>query len=114
LTKISVLLLFLNVFVVTWVRTATYVVIAAAVTYGIWIIASNIAHCVPIYWYWDSVSPSNSHCIFSSKAKFMADTAVNTAFDFVILILPLPAVWSINLPWRQKLWLYCLGVAGLM
>jgi hypothetical protein len=113
LTKVSVLLLFLDVFVITRIRKATYAVMAALVFYGVWLTASNIAICIPIHLYWDPDSHPNNRCIYPST-KFFIDITLNAVFDFVMLILPLPAIWSITLPRRQKLWLYFVAGIGLV
>ena len=91
MTKISVLLLFLDVSVITWIRKATYAVMSALVFYGVWFTASNIALCVPIHLYWDPDGPSDNRGIYP-PTKFLTDITLNTVFDFVILIMPLPAI----------------------
>jgi hypothetical protein len=113
LTKISVLLLFLDVFVITWIRKATYAVMTALIFYGIWLTTSNITICIPIHLYWDPDGRPGNKCIYP-PTKIFTDMTLNTMLDFVILIMPLPSIWSITLPPRQKLWLYFLAGIGLV
>jgi hypothetical protein len=74
MTKISVLLLFLDIFVVTWVRKATYIVMGMVVLYGLWLVASTIVHCIPVYSFWDIFVPERK--CFNFSAKWTADAAV--------------------------------------
>ena len=110
MTKLSVLLLFLDVFLITWVRKATYGVVVTVIIYGVYVILSNVFICAPIHAYWHIEWPVRN-CI-DPPSKFFADTALNTALDFVILFLPLPMIWPMTLPRRQKLWLFLLAALG--
>jgi hypothetical protein len=111
LTKISVALLFLDVFVITWFRKATYVVLGAVVLQGLAMTMTNIFVCSPIHIYWDLEMPVQG-CI-NGLVKFCVDNGLNFLFDFVLLLLPMPLIWPMSLPWRQKLWLGVLFVLGL-
>ena len=111
MTKISVLLLFLDIFVVTWVRKATYAVMAMVVVYGLWLVTSTIVFCIPVYSFWDLFVPDRK-CFFFS-VKWTADAAVNLALEVMIFALPLRVLAPLTLPWRQKLWVsfaFSLGV----
>jgi hypothetical protein len=111
MTKISVLLLFLDIFVVTWVRKATYIVMGMVVLYGLWLVASTIVHCIPVYSFWDIFVPERK--CFNFSAKWTADAAVNLALEVMIFCLLLPVLGSLTLPRRQKLWVcfaFSLGV----
>lgn len=111
MTKISVLLLFLDIFPITWVRKATYIVIAMVTVYGVWLVASTIVFCIPVYSFWDIYVPDRKCFYFS--VKWTADAAANLALEFMIFCLPLPALAPLTLPPRQKLWVcfaFSLGI----
>lgn len=111
MSKISVLLLFLDIFVITRVRTATYVVLVLVVLYGLWLVTSTIVHCIPVYSFWDIFVPDRK--CFNFAAKWTADASVNLALEVMIFCLPLPVLASMTLPSRQKLWIcfaFSLGV----
>ena len=109
MTKISVCLLFLDVFLVTSIRKATYVVLIAVILHATYVTLTNIFVCTPIHDYWDN--PRNNVCI-NVRVKFNIDNGLNIVFNFIMLCLPLPAIWPMTLPWRQKLWLFCLFMLG--
>lgn len=109
-TKISVLLLFLDIFVITWVRKATYVVTGSVVFYGLWVTVSNITICTPIHRYWEPRTDDRG--CRDMVTKFVVENSLNIAYDFVLLALPVPVVWPMMLQKKQKLWLYSVFVLG--
>ncbi|KAK4236996.1 hypothetical protein C8A03DRAFT_16409 [Achaetomium macrosporum] len=110
LTKISVLLLFLDIFVLSWVRRVTYILIVLATLCGLFTLLSNILYCLPVSAFWD-FTILDRRCI-AVPFKYYVDAALNLTLDFAILFLPLPVIWPMTLPWRQKLWLYSVFVLG--
>jgi hypothetical protein len=111
MNKVSVLLLFLDIFVVSRVRKATFVVMGLVVLYGLWLVISTIVHCIPVYSFWDIFVPDRK--CFHFAAKWTADASVNFAIEVMIFCLPLPVLGSLTLPWRQKLWVcvaFSLGI----
>ncbi|KAL2128520.1 hypothetical protein VTI74DRAFT_9080 [Chaetomium olivicolor] len=110
ITKISVVLLFLDVFVVTWLRKATYCVLVLAIVGGMWTLLTKVFSCVPISGFWHVADPGRK-CILVPM-KYYVDSACNLALDFFLLFLPLPAILRMTLPWRQKLWIYSVAALG--
>ncbi|KAH6983587.1 hypothetical protein BKA56DRAFT_349522 [Ilyonectria sp. MPI-CAGE-AT-0026] len=81
---------------------------------GIWgatAIALNIVPCIPVNGFWDfSVHAS---CI-PSIVDWYLQSLLMIVTDFAILALPLPAVWKLNAPRRQKIvMLGCFSVGFL-
>lgn len=111
LTKLSVLLLLLDILVVFWFRKAAYAVSALAICYLVWVAVTNIVFCLPIQSFWD---PSIPGTCLPRRPKYIADTAVNAALDVAIFCLPLPVLRTLTLPWRQKLWLCVVFALGLL
>jgi len=111
LTKISVAFLFLDVFVITWFRKATYVVLGAMILQALAMTMTNIFVCTPIHIYWDLEMPS--HGCLNSVLKFYIDSGLIFLFDSVLLLLPVPLIWPMKLAWRKRLWLGFLFALGL-
>jgi len=114
LTKLSVLLLLLDIFVMFWYRKATYVVTVLATCYLLWVFVSNIIACLPIQAFWDLSIPESERWCMPQRPKMLADTTINAALDIAIFCLPLPVVRTLTLPWKQKLWLCVVFTLGLM
>ncbi|GAB1316376.1 hypothetical protein MFIFM68171_06586 [Madurella fahalii] len=110
LTKISILSLLVDIFVMSTMRKAAFAVIIAVTVYGLWLTFSNIFFCIPVHSFWDPTIP-NRRCI-NGPVKWYTDAGLNLALDLVIFFLPLPIVKSLTLPLRQKLWLYFVLALG--
>ena len=114
LTKLSVLALLLDIFVMFWYRKATFVVTALATCYLVWVLVSNIASCLPIQAFWDRSIPESARWCMPLRPKMLADSSVNAALDIAIFCLPLPVLRTLTLPFKQKLWLSIVFALGLM
>lgn len=114
LTKLSVLLLLLDIFVMFWHRKATHVVTVLAACYLVWVFVSNTIACLPIQAFWDLSIPESERWCMPQRPKMLADTAVNAGLDIAIFCLPLPVLRASTLPLKQKLWLCVVFALGLM
>lgn len=65
----------------------------------------KIRICWPIHAYWEG---DMSKCL-DQRAIIIADAIVSAVSDLVILLLPTPLTWSLQLPLRKK-----LRVAGIL
>ena len=64
--------------------------------------------CRPVSYFWNKEQEGKCMNTFS---YYMACAALNVFTDLVILILPIPTVWSLQLPKRQRLVL--IGIFSL-
>ncbi|KAH6844739.1 hypothetical protein B0I37DRAFT_167541 [Chaetomium sp. MPI-CAGE-AT-0009] len=113
LTKMSVLLLFLDIFLTAWPRRATYALIVLTALFGIWVAVTNIFLCIPIDSYWKSELPNHRRKILG-EGKPVADAVISFVLDMAIFCLPLPVVCPMTLPSRQKAWLYFSFALGFL
>lgn len=111
LTKIAVLLLFLDIFLTAWPRRATYTLIVLTGLFGVWVVVTNIFLCIPIDSFWKPDLPDR-RCFGSRNKKPLADAVGSLVLDVAIFCLPLPMVWPLTLPRRQKAWLYFVFALG--
>ncbi|KAK4163738.1 hypothetical protein QBC43DRAFT_263608 [Cladorrhinum sp. PSN259] len=114
LTKLSVLLLLLDIFSVFWYRKATYVVMVLAACYLVWVFVTNIIACLPIQAFWDLSIPESDRWCMPQRPKMLADTTLNAALDIAIFFIPLPLLRTLRLPLKQKLWLCVVFTLGLI
>ncbi|KAK7932422.1 hypothetical protein PG985_003134 [Apiospora marii] len=106
-TKASLLLLTARLFSV-YRRTARYIRLY------VWFLLIaytpiqfvKIFICWPIAHYWDSSLPGR--CLDQPKV-FLTDTALAFVTDFIILVIPIPLTWKLNMPLRKK-----MKVAGML
>lgn len=113
MTKISVLLLFLDIFLTSWPRKATHVLIVLTSVFGICDAITNIFACLPMSSFWNLDQPDHQ-CISIGDTKALADAVISCVLDAAIFCLPLPLIWPMTLPWRQKAWLYFAFALGFL
>ncbi|KAI8932017.1 hypothetical protein NX059_010911 [Plenodomus lindquistii] len=59
-------------------------------------------HCLPLYRLWQ-VSPYPGEGCARNTPNYIALVVTNTSTDFMIMYIPLPILWAVKLPIRQKL-----------
>ncbi|KAI1486441.1 hypothetical protein F5X96DRAFT_682013 [Biscogniauxia mediterranea] len=111
LTKASILLLYLRIFTgVRWFRLACAFVLTSVVMYCIASVTATIFQCTPITGAFDKTI--EYHCIDNSRFWF-ANAGFSIATDIVILTLPMPLVYSLQIPRIQKIALIVVFTLGV-
>jgi len=103
LTKASILLLYLRIFIVKRFRIICWIMLAIVVSYMIASTCAAIFQCTPIPRAWDKTVPGT--CI-SITMNWYANAGFSIATDVIILLMPMPIIYSLRLQRNQK--------AGLM
>ncbi|EFW19687.1 hypothetical protein D8B26_007883 [Coccidioides posadasii str. Silveira] len=112
LTKISIVLLYRRIFQTRKFRfqlICNYVLVLVAL-YAIVSIIVTIFECIPIVKVWDR--STNGTCI-NFTAFWYANAAWNITTDLIILILPMPVVHTLYLPYRSKFGLTAIFTLGI-
>ncbi|KAK3392729.1 hypothetical protein B0H63DRAFT_515948 [Podospora didyma] len=107
-SKISILLLYIHLFSFQWARRGGQVLLAIVIVSNVYMAVTTFTACIPLQSYWDFTIPKQ-YC--HPQSIWWSNTGLHMATDFLIFLLPMPVVWSIMLPRRQKLILS--GVFGL-
>ena len=110
LTKLSILFFYARVFPLREFKRYLYAVGALVISWWIACQGTTIFECSPIHFSWTK-TPSTGHCIDFPK-YFIGSAIPNIATDLVLLALPLPQIWKINLPSTQKLGLMGIFLLG--
>lgn len=113
LSKCAILLLYIRVFT-TNLRKFTIAVgtIGTVVSAtGITTVVGSIAQCIPVSRNWNPAVPGR--CI--NELAFARYTAIlNVSTGFLMLLLPLPMVWRLNVTVQQKVALTATFLHGIM
>ncbi|EFR04129.1 integral membrane protein [Nannizzia gypsea CBS 118893] len=112
LTKISVLLLYLQVFISPWFKTTCWVGIAIIVAFTTGTVVSSIFQCNPVPYAFDKKTPGGGKCI-NVGAFWFANAAFIIATDVFIILLPIPVILRLQLPDRSKVALCGVFAVGL-
>lgn len=98
--KLSVLALYLRIFSTRETRMATHILQVIVVLIPIALLSASLAQCQPLAYTWDK-SIQGGTC-FDIPAYYQAMSPPNVATDLAMLILPLPQVWSLDIPRVRK------------
>ncbi|KAI2465136.1 integral membrane protein [Annulohypoxylon bovei var. microspora] len=110
LTKASVLLLYLRIFLQRWFKISCYVLLSIILGYMVATTASSIWQCTPISRAWDKSVPGT--CI-SITGNWYANAGFSIATDIAILVLPMQPIYRSNLPTKQKWALIIVFALGI-
>ncbi|KAK4982331.1 hypothetical protein LTR50_007767 [Elasticomyces elasticus] len=104
--KISILYLYLRIFIDQTFRRVCYLGIAFIATTGIAYVLATIFQCTPMSAFWNRTI-RDKHCV-NSGAFWISYSVLNIATDLFILALPIRQIVSLHLPRSDRLAL--LGV----
>ncbi|MCJ1423249.1 hypothetical protein MMC29_001131 [Sticta canariensis] len=100
--KISILLLYRRVFNTVNFKKAIRIVCFLCITWLCGNVFSEIFFCSPMSAAWDPELVFSNHCR-DFQAFLMGITVTNLILDVIILCMPLPMIWDLNLSTRKKL-----------
>ena len=109
--KISFLLLYRRIFVIQWFMRATLVVAALVFAWSMAVTFSVIFECQPVGSYWQPLL--QQHCIDSQKF-YWANGISNLLLDVIILTLPIPVIWRLQMSLRRKISLTVIFALGIL
>jgi hypothetical protein len=111
LTKCCILLLYLHIFQqIRWFKWACWVLIFVIGAYCVASVIATVFQCSPLARAFDKSIPGS--CIDNSQFWY-ANAGFSIATDIVILLLPMPLVYGLQIPVGQKVALagvFCLGI----
>jgi len=99
-TKMSILFQYLRIFPTKRFRIVCLVMLAVVALYGVWGFFGSVFLCFPVRFFWDKAVPGGK-CL-NQFAVWFTNAAVNIVQDFVILLMPMPVLRSLDIPRRQK------------
>lgn len=109
--KLSILNLYLRIFSTKPMRRVTFILMAVVIMTWICETLSAIFQCTPVHSIWDK--SIHGHCV-DQDAMFRFWSIPNIITDAIMLILPLPLVWKLQLPFDQKVGLTFTFLLGSM
>ncbi|KAJ5668108.1 uncharacterized protein N7477_006678 [Penicillium maclennaniae] len=102
LCKLSVLILYRRIFHRRAFRIASYILIAFLIISGLWMVISGFVFCVPVDAFWSGrVLNTETQCLPVGPVWY-ANAGMQISSDIAILILPMPFLWGLHLPLRQR------------
>ncbi|KAL2823263.1 hypothetical protein BDW59DRAFT_163427 [Aspergillus cavernicola] len=113
LVKLSLLVSYLRFFISSTFRYLNWAIIALILGWGLSFLIAMLVACIPLHAYWDTTPDSSAECS-DEQARTLAFTITNLVFDIIVLILPAPTFWKLQLPIRERLVLIGLMSLGIV
>ncbi|KAG5288856.1 Pth11-like integral membrane protein [Histoplasma capsulatum G186AR] len=110
LIKFSILLFYRRIFGMNW---SMWVCFFLSGGYYIACTITLIIACQPISYYWTQVQDAKSgSCRFQPHIFYLGNAAANVATDVLILLVPIPLVWKLQMPTSKKILVSSLFLLG--
>ena len=114
LTRLSILLQLLRIFVVSRTGNSTYYIIWTIICANLFFYVSStfalIFACDPVRKTWNPTVPG--HCI-NQRAVLIASVAVNVVSNIATLIIPFDCLWRLQMPLRRKFGVSVIFATGI-
>lgn len=112
LVKSSICLLLMRIFSTKRFRVAASIVMGLCIAWSIMTILIAFLICRPLEYNWN-MKPHGNHCGDQNLA-YGSVGVVDIITDVCILILPIPMVWSLQMPKLNKALLVCILGFGVL
>ncbi|KAJ5296753.1 WD40-repeat-containing domain protein [Penicillium atrosanguineum] len=114
LSKLSALILYGRIFHHRGFRIAKYALMTFIIISGLWMVISGFVFCVPIHTFWSGhILAAEAHCLPVGPVWY-ANAAMQIFSDVAILILPMPLLWKLHLPLRQRAGIMIVFGVGIL
>lgn len=111
ITKTSILLQYLRIFSSRSIRRICYAFLFLLIPAASWAIFAGVFLCSPVEKLWKPETPG--HC-FDARTYWLSVAGIDIILDFLILLLPLPAISNLRLPRKQKAGLILVFSLGFL
>jgi hypothetical protein len=105
LVKISILCVYLELFYcITWMFWAAQTTVVLVIMFFTACIIMTFTRCTPFKANWNRIPAEikGSHCSMNTMKWLLIQGSLNLAFDLILVILPLPLVWSLKISRLKK------------
>lgn len=100
--KLSILAMYLRIFTVPFYRMITYFVIYILVISSTILFMMMLFQCTPVDYFWDKTIVGGK-CHFDIEKLFLYASLPNIITDIVMLLLPLPFIFRLNMTRKVKI-----------
>ncbi|KAL9050404.1 MAG: hypothetical protein Q9162_006652 [Coniocarpon cinnabarinum] len=101
-TRLSILVLYLRIFKVKYVRQISWAMIVFVSLQYIAYMIACLLQCYPVPFFWDKMRPGGGKCVDINKF-YRSFTPPNMFVDLVLILSPLPTVWRLNASFARRM-----------
>lgn len=109
--KLSILWLYTCIFTTKSFQIASYTMMGVVGAYGVSFLVVFCTNCQPISQSWNPVE--GGHCK-DVRIEEIVSVSVNMVIDAIIVVMPMPVLWGLQMPIRKKIAITFLFSLGLM
>ncbi|KZM24640.1 uncharacterized protein EKO05_0008579 [Ascochyta rabiei] len=102
ITKISILLQYHRIFTIHKMRIPVYAALAMTSVWGLTLLFTSIFSCIPVEAFWEVTEQGNAKCV-DIMALWYTNASVNIVTDILVAAIPIPGIWGLHIPKRQKI-----------
>ncbi|EPS45369.1 hypothetical protein H072_623 [Dactylellina haptotyla CBS 200.50] len=113
LTKVSILLFYFRFCTTRSFKVSIWITLVFIVAWTITWTFLIIFQCVPVSAYW-RLPRSGDKCITLQNELHLLHGSTNLITDVLVLLLPIPTVWRLQMPTRQKITLVGVFTLGIV
>ncbi|KAH8173187.1 CFEM domain-containing protein [Sarocladium implicatum] len=114
LTKVAILLFFINVFPVQKFQWVCWGTVVHCVLFMISTFIASILACIPVEYAWVSWKGEGDGICYDNNAFWWAVAGINIATDVFILALPIPQIIRLQLGLKPKIYLVMMFNVGII
>lgn len=110
LIKFSILLLYRRIFGMTW---TIWVCMLLTAGYFVSCAVAFLVCCQPVSYYWSQYAdPTGGKCVFDLYPFYIGNAAANLTTDVLILLVPIPLTWKLQMRTSQKILIIGIFLLG--
>ena len=110
--RLSILHLYLTIFCTTRFRVAVFAMMTTVACYWMISLLSLIFLCRPVAYLWDK-SIKGGRCL-DITATYLSVSVINLGLDLVVIALPMPTLWTLQMPLSRKVAISVIFALGLV
>ncbi|KAL4794688.1 hypothetical protein BDV19DRAFT_399298 [Aspergillus venezuelensis] len=114
LTKVSMLLLYLRLFPNKGFRLASKLVLAFTIAWGLGFLFASLFICQPVSYSWHMWDGEHEGSCGDHEALLWGGAVINIILDVVIVLVPLPTVFKLQMKAGKKAWVFIVFMVGLV
>jgi len=105
------IILYMRLFPTKIYRMILITVLVVYIGATIYMVFGTLLVCVPVHVFWDT---ENDHRCSQRAAVWFVNAGLQITSDFIIVILPMPLLVRLRIPFRQKICLMMIFALGLL
>ncbi|KAJ4331604.1 hypothetical protein N0V95_009850 [Ascochyta clinopodiicola] len=102
MTKISMLLQYYRIFTLYKMRIPVYIALGIVGIWGLTLLFTSIFSCIPVQAFWKVEENADAKCV-NLVALWYTNASVNIMTDIMVAAIPVPGIWGLHIPKRQKI-----------